>query len=78
MALEIRRLTQDELGPLLDFMDGPAFKSQPQWRGCYCQFYLNTEAENNDPQAKPPPHVNGSIPDGKVPVFCIPLSEYFN
>jgi GNAT superfamily N-acetyltransferase len=52
MALVIRRLTQNELGPLLDFMDGPAFKSQPQWQGCYCQFYLNTEAENNDPNSK--------------------------
>ncbi|MFM7029949.1 MAG: GNAT family N-acetyltransferase [Micrococcales bacterium] len=27
-------------------MEGPAFKSQPQWAGCYCQFYLNTEQQN--------------------------------
>lgn len=27
-------------------MDGPAFKSQPQWQGCYCQFYLNSRKEN--------------------------------
>ena len=52
MAFEIRRLSVDELGPLLDFMDGPAFKSQPQWQGCFCQFYLNTAEENNDPAAK--------------------------
>lgn len=25
----------------LEFMDGPAFVSQPQWAGCYCQAYLN-------------------------------------
>ena len=50
--VEIRRLGQSELGPFLDFMDGPAFKSQPQWQGCYCQFYLNTAEQNNDPAAK--------------------------
>ena len=27
-------------------MDGPAFTSQPQWQGCYCQEYLNTSSEN--------------------------------
>lgn len=52
MALEIRRLGVDELGPLLDFMDGPAFKSQPQWQGCYCQFYLNSPEENGNSAAK--------------------------
>lgn len=26
-------------------MDGPAFKSQPQWAGCYCQFYLDDPAK---------------------------------
>ncbi|MFM6966641.1 MAG: GNAT family N-acetyltransferase [Rhodoluna sp.] len=52
MSLEIRRLSVDERGPLVDFMDGPAFKSQPQWQGCYCQFYLNTAVENADPAAK--------------------------
>ena len=41
MGFEIRRLSIDELSPMLDFMDGPAFKSQPQWQGCYCQFYLD-------------------------------------
>jgi len=34
------------------FMDGPAFKSQPQWQGCYCQFYLNTAEQNEAPEAK--------------------------
>jgi ribosomal protein S18 acetylase RimI-like enzyme len=23
-------------------MEGPAFETNPQWAGCYCQFYLNT------------------------------------
>ena len=50
--VEIRRLAPSELDGLLEFMDGPAFKSQPQWQGCYCQFYLNTKAENEDPAAK--------------------------
>ena len=42
----IRRLTPNELDDFLSFMDGPAFETNPQWSGCYCQFYLNTEAEN--------------------------------
>lgn len=46
--VEIRRLNPGELTPFLEFMDGPAFKSQPQWQGCYCQFYLNTKKENDD------------------------------
>jgi GNAT superfamily N-acetyltransferase len=50
--IEIRRLAPSELDGLLEFMDGPAFRSQPQWQGCYCQFYLNTKAENDDPAAK--------------------------
>ncbi|MEY4962173.1 MAG: hypothetical protein RLZZ249_870 [Actinomycetota bacterium] len=49
--IEIRRLTVNELEPYLVFMDGPAFKSQPQWQGCYCQFYLNTREQNKDPGA---------------------------
>jgi len=46
--IEIRRLSTEELNPFLDFMDGPAFKSQPQWQGCYCQFYLNSREENSE------------------------------
>ena len=52
--IEFRRLSKAELDKFLEFMDGPAFESQPQWRGCYCQFYLNTEAENDAPDAKGP------------------------
>lgn len=40
--VEIRRLTPDELDNFLKFMEGPAFVTNPQWSGCYCQFYLNT------------------------------------
>lgn len=46
--VEIRRLNSAELASFLEFMDGPAFKSQPQWQGCYCQFYLNRKEENDD------------------------------
>ena len=52
--IEFRRLSKVELDKFLEFMDGPAFESQPQWQGCYCQFYLNTEAENDAPDAKGP------------------------
>ena len=27
-------------------MEGAAFETNPQWSGCYCQFYLNTPVEN--------------------------------
>ncbi|MDE2592391.1 MAG: GNAT family N-acetyltransferase [Actinomycetales bacterium] len=50
--VEVRRLSPAELGPFLDFMDGPAFAAQPQWAGCHCQFYLNTREQNDDPAAK--------------------------
>lgn len=39
--VEIRRLTTAELEDFLRFMEGPAFETNPQWSGCYCQFYLN-------------------------------------
>ncbi len=50
--IEYRRLSDVEVQKFMAFMDGPAFESQPQWRGCYCQFYLNSPAENEDPNAK--------------------------
>ena len=46
--VEIRRLTPAELDDFLGFMEGPAFETNPQWSGCYCQFYLNTESETAD------------------------------
>lgn len=49
--LEIRRLAEAELDGFLQFMDGPAFRSQPRWQGCYCQTYLNTAEQNDDPES---------------------------
>jgi len=40
--VEIRPLAPSELDDFLKFMEGPAFETNPQWAGCYCQFYLNT------------------------------------
>ena len=50
--VEVRRLSPNELGPFLDFMDDRAFAGQPQWGGCHCQFYLNTPEQNEEPAAK--------------------------
>ncbi|MFM6980810.1 MAG: GNAT family N-acetyltransferase [Micrococcales bacterium] len=44
--VEIKRLGPDTEKDFLQFMDGPAFETNPNWSACYCQFYLNTEAEN--------------------------------
>lgn len=46
--VEIRRLTPAELDNFMAFMEGPAFETNPQWAGCYCQFYLNTEEQNTE------------------------------
>jgi GNAT superfamily N-acetyltransferase len=40
--VEIRPLSASELDDFLSFMEGPAFQTNPQWAGCYCQFYLNS------------------------------------
>lgn len=44
--LKIRRLSPETEVQFLEFMDGPAFESQPKWLGCYCQEYLNTKEQN--------------------------------
>lgn len=44
----IRRLSPAELDDFLAFMDDSAFKTNPQWSGCYCQFYLNTDTQNQE------------------------------
>ena len=51
--IEIRPLAESELDGFLDFMDGPAFATEPKWQGCYCQTYLNTEAENAEAEGNP-------------------------
>ena len=43
--VEIRPLSPSELDDFLKFMEGPAFETNPQWAGCYCQFYLNAPEE---------------------------------
>ena len=43
----VRKLSPETQEVFLEFMDGPAFESQPRWLGCYCQEYLNTKAEND-------------------------------
>lgn len=50
--VEVRRLSEAELPAFLEFMDERAFLGQPQWAGCYCQFYLNTREQNEDASAK--------------------------
>lgn len=40
--VKIRPLAPAELNDFLKFMEGPAFETNPQWAGCYCQFYLNS------------------------------------
>ena len=48
--IEYRRLTVAEMDKFLAFMDGPAFFSQPQWAGCYCQAYLNKPGCSDTPE----------------------------
>lgn len=42
----MRPLSPDTQAEFLEFMQAKAFETNPQWAGCYCQFYLNTQAEN--------------------------------
>ena len=44
----IRRLSPADCYDFLAFMDDSAFTTNPQWSGCYCQFYLNTEKQNTE------------------------------
>lgn len=48
--IEYRRLSAQDMDRFLDFMDGPAFRAQPQWAGCYCQSYLNKPGCSEDPE----------------------------
>lgn len=50
--VEIRRLSPAELDNFLEFMEGDAFKTNPQWSGCYCQFYLNTPEQQPSEEHK--------------------------
>lgn len=45
-SLEFRRLSVETLHDFLDYFDHKAFTDNPNWAGCYCQFYLNSPDEN--------------------------------
>ena len=36
--IETRRLGPELLGAYLDFFDGQAFRDNPEWSACYCNF----------------------------------------
>jgi GNAT superfamily N-acetyltransferase len=44
-VVEIRALNKASQNDFLEFMAAKAFETNPQWAGCYCQFYLDTEAD---------------------------------
>lgn len=50
--VEVRRLTSNELEDFLNFMGGPAFATNPQWAGCYCQFYLDAQDAQTPSEGK--------------------------
>ena len=43
--VEIRALSPASQNDFLEFMAAKASETNPQWAGCYCQFYLDTEAD---------------------------------
>ncbi len=45
--VEIRSLSRDTQEDFLEFMQVKAFETNPQWAGCYCQFYLDTAEDLN-------------------------------
>jgi GNAT superfamily N-acetyltransferase len=56
--IEIRTLEPNIVDDFLTFFDGPAFADNPDWSGCYCQFFMQalsdeqwcarTKAENRE------------------------------
>jgi ribosomal protein S18 acetylase RimI-like enzyme len=45
--MEIKRLSVETLDDFLAYFDHRAFLDDPNWDGCYCQFYLNTPEQND-------------------------------
>ncbi len=43
--ITLKRLSVESLHDFLDYFDHRAFLEDPNWRGCYCQFYFGTQAE---------------------------------
>ena len=41
--VDIKALEANDLHDFLDFFDHRAFASDPDWEGCYCQSYLNSQ-----------------------------------
>ena len=46
-SMEIKRLSVETLDDFLGYFDHRAFLDDPNWDGCYCQFYLNTPEQND-------------------------------
>lgn len=67
--VEIKALETEDLHGFLDFFDHRAFANDPDWDGCYCQTYLNSQPEW-DGESDPKPILRQSacdnISDGKM------------
>jgi hypothetical protein len=46
-AITLKRLNMETLHDFLGYFDHRAFLEDPNWDGCYCQFYLNTPEQNS-------------------------------
>ena len=49
--LTFKRLTVESLHDFLDYFDHQAFTDNSKWSGCYCQFYLQEPATNDNSSA---------------------------
>ena len=83
LALELKRLSVLTLDDFLDYFDHRAFLNDPNWEGCYCQFYLsNGSEETSDNRALACDRVNSGEMDGyllysagKVVAWCAAASS---
>ena len=67
--VNIKALETDDLHGFLDFFDHRAFANDPEWDGCYCQTYLNSQPQW-DGESDPKPILRQSscdnISEGKM------------
>ncbi len=67
--VNIKALETDDLHGFLDFFDHRAFANDPEWDGCYCQTYLNSQPQW-DGESDPKPILRKSscdnISEGKM------------
>jgi GNAT superfamily N-acetyltransferase len=67
--VDIKSLEVDSLHDFLDFFDHRAFANDPDWDGCYCQTFLNSQPEW-DGESDPKPILRQSscenISEGKM------------